>query len=425
MGPTILQLISSIKNNQDGRCLLKALEIINWSSENRSHKNISAESSEINRVAVKLPPFWRNKPNLWFFQLEAQFDVANITQDQTKYNIVLSALDEHILDFIEDILSNPPTENKNIALKSALLSRLTDSEEAKLKKLLGDLQLGACHPSDLMRQMKNLAGSKISELLKTLWDKRLQQQVQAFLSVSKATLTNLAEMADKIMSVYNPTDILSVNKQDQSHAISCPCEDNSHLSSIEASIESLAQQTHKLHSPNYNKPRYRDFLYDSKLASPSSFVQQLRNTLADLRPVLPSHHTKQKPFIFWDLATCTHVFVHTDSVRTSLQPPYEGPYPVIKRYAKYFDISIKGVSRTISIDRLKPCFFTDPDPYKPTLVDKFLTTSTSPSTVLATPHHSQQSTSKQYSKLRVRFAEPPAQYVTRSGRAVHPSKRFL
>ncbi|GFR20992.1 uncharacterized protein TNCT_686391 [Trichonephila clavata] len=152
---------------------------------------------------------------------------------------------------------------------------------------------------------------------------------------------------------------------------------------------------------------------------------QLRNTFADLRPVLPSPHTKQKPFIFRDLATCTHVFVCTDSVRTPLQPPYEGPYPVIKRYAKYFDISIKGVSRTISIDRLKPCFFADPDPYKPTLVDKSSTTSTSPSIVSATQHHSQQSTSEQSSKLRVRFAEPPAQYVTRSGRAVHPSKRFL
>ncbi|GFR22988.1 hypothetical protein TNCT_295441 [Trichonephila clavata] len=75
--------------------------------------------------------------------------------------------------------------------------------------------------------------------------------------------------------------------------------------------------------------------------------------------------------------------------------------------------------------RLKSCFFADPDPYKPTLVDKSSTTSTSPSTVSATPHHSQQSTSEQSSKLRVRFDEPPAQYVTCSGRAVHPSKRFL
>ncbi|GFQ90545.1 uncharacterized protein TNCT_6141 [Trichonephila clavata] len=162
---------------------------MNQSSKSRSHENVSAESSKMNRVAVKPPPFWRNKPNLWFFQLEAHFDVANITQDQIKYNIVLSALDEHILDFIEDILSNLPTENKYIALKSTLLSRLTDSEEANLKKLLGDLQLGDCRPSDLLRQMKSLAGSKISEeFLKTLWYKRLPQHKFRLFSLSVKTL---------------------------------------------------------------------------------------------------------------------------------------------------------------------------------------------------------------------------------------------
>ncbi|GFY58245.1 hypothetical protein TNIN_195031 [Trichonephila inaurata madagascariensis] len=59
--------------------------------------------------------------------------------------------------------------------------------------------------------------------------------------------------------------------------------------------------------------------------------------------------------------------------------------------------------------RLKPCFFADPDSAKPTLVDKSSTTSTSPSTVPATLHHSQQGTAEQSSKLRVRFAEHPAQ----------------
>ncbi|GFS49305.1 transcription factor TFIIIB component B [Trichonephila inaurata madagascariensis] len=112
-----------------------------------------------------------------------------------------------------------------------------------------------------------------------------------------------------------------------------------------------------------------DFLHDSKFTSPLTFVQQLHSTFADQRP-----------------------------------PPYEGLYPVIKRYAKYFDISIKRVSQTISIDRLKPCFFADPDPVKPISVDKSSTTNTSPSSVSAALHHSQQGTFKQSSKLQVRFA---------------------
>ncbi|GFQ86577.1 hypothetical protein TNCT_683231 [Trichonephila clavata] len=177
-----------------------------------------------------------------------------------------------------------------------------------------------------------------------------------------------------------------------------------------------------------------------------STVKQLRRFLGMLnfyRRFLPNaakHQTKLNDFLVgikknknklidWD-EDSIRAFEYckeqlSESTTLAHPPPYEGPYPVIKRFAKYFDISIKGVSRTISIDRLKPCFFADPDPYKPTLVDKSSTTSTSPSIVSATPHHSQQSTSEQSSKLRVRFAEPPAQYVTRFGRAVHPSKRFL
>ncbi|GFY41573.1 hypothetical protein TNIN_379011 [Trichonephila inaurata madagascariensis] len=76
----------------------------------------------------------------------------------------------------------------------------------------------------------------------------------------------------------------------------------------------------------------------------------------------------------------------------------------------------------VYIDRLKPCFFADPT--KPTSVDKSSTSITSPSIVSAAPHHSQQGTFEQSSKLRVRFAEFSAQYVIRSGRAVHPSRRF-
>ncbi|GFY62835.1 uncharacterized protein TNIN_159711 [Trichonephila inaurata madagascariensis] len=107
--------------------------------------------------------------------------------------------------------------------------------------------------------MKSLASSKISEeLLKTLWYKRLPQQVQTILSVSLDTLANVAEMADKIISVYNPTNISIINKEDQSQAISCSWDDNSRLSSIEANIESLTQQIHKLYTPNNNKPRHRN-----------------------------------------------------------------------------------------------------------------------------------------------------------------------
>ncbi|GBN77053.1 Retrovirus-related Pol polyprotein from transposon 412 [Araneus ventricosus] len=57
-----------------------------------------------------------------------------------------------------------------------------------------------------------------------------------------------------------------------------------------------------------------------------------------------------------DLHTCTHVFIRIDRVRKSLEPPYDGPFPVVKRHDKYFTVTIKGKDITISIDRLKPAY---------------------------------------------------------------------
>lgn len=179
---------------------------LNSSSQNVAHL-------EVSRVSIKPPIFWRHKPKLWFLQLEAQFSNNNITQDTTKYNVVIASLDENVLDFVEDILSNPPTDGKYDALKTALMNRLSDTEETRLKKVLTELNLGDKRPSDLLRQMKGLSGASIStELLKSLWLQRLPQQVQAILSISSDSLDNIAEMADKIIGIYSSTELCEVGK---------------------------------------------------------------------------------------------------------------------------------------------------------------------------------------------------------------------
>ena len=219
---------------------------------NDENKNV-----EIYRVAIKPPMFWRQKPNLWFFQLEAQFANNGISQDLTKYNTVVSALDENVLEFVVDVLSNPPQEGKYDALKNALLIRLTDTEESRLKKLLTDLDLGDKRPSDLLRQMKSLAGKSISEeVIKSLWLQRLPPQTQAILSISKDPLDNIAEMADKILAVYNTTELCSIDKT-LPFAKSSNSE-NSRIDVLEASIASLTKKFDEFsfRSRSQSKPRH-------------------------------------------------------------------------------------------------------------------------------------------------------------------------
>ena len=93
---------------------------------------------------------------------------------------------------------------------------------------------------------------------------------------------------------------------------------------------------------------------------PSHYVQYLKAIMNDLRPS-PSRHDRKSVWIPGDLQSCTHVFVRTDSVRKPLQPPYTGPYRVLKRHTKFFTVDVKGKPDAISLDRLKPAYLANPD----------------------------------------------------------------
>ncbi|XP_054717369.1 uncharacterized protein LOC129226764 [Uloborus diversus] len=94
----------------------------------------------------------------------------------------------------------------------------------------------------------------------------------------------------------------------------------------------------------------------SVIKSPETMIQKLRDIFHDFAPLPTKSHSNIKPFVSQDLKTCTHVFIRNDGVRKSLQPPYNGPYAVIKRGAKVFKVMIKGKNVTVSVDRLKPAF---------------------------------------------------------------------
>ena len=50
----------------------------------------SSEGGHIYMPAMRLPPFWPDRPGLWFAQAEAQFAFATVTSERTKFDYVIS-----------------------------------------------------------------------------------------------------------------------------------------------------------------------------------------------------------------------------------------------------------------------------------------------------------------------------------------------
>lgn len=180
------------------------------------------QQGQVHRISVKLPPFWKEKPTLWFAQAEAQFILAGITQENTKYAYIVSNLEERVAHEVEDLITNQPAEEPYTTLKRELIKRLSVSEEQRIKQILLEEELGDRKPSQFLRHLQSLAssGPVCNDLLRTIWRQRLPAYVQAILQTQPDTVTldNLAATADKIMEVHL-TAIPSVNATSSSGSV--------------------------------------------------------------------------------------------------------------------------------------------------------------------------------------------------------------
>lgn len=155
------------------------------------------------RLAVKMPPFWYDKPASWFHSVEAQFHLQNIVADDTKYYYVVSALSEKVVSDVDDILSNPPPADKYQHLKTALITRLSLTQEQRIRQILHNEDLGGRKPSQFLRHLRSLAGTTPfpDHILRAAWCDRLPQAVQPIINAQlDLGLDILADVADRVMA---------------------------------------------------------------------------------------------------------------------------------------------------------------------------------------------------------------------------------
>lgn len=157
---------------------------------------------------MAIPNFFKNDPVTYFVILESQFVVAGIMTDEQRFTQLTARLDPDVLAEVADVIRNTSTRTYP-SLKDALIKRFTHWEEERLSWLLGHMEIGDRSPSQLMRDLQNLAGADVPEnLIWGLWLKKLptltQQMMQALsTSLSLAKKVSIADIMHSVQSVSN------------------------------------------------------------------------------------------------------------------------------------------------------------------------------------------------------------------------------
>lgn len=186
---------------------------------------MSIESDQqVSAVSLKLPEFWINSPEVWFARVEAQFGTKNITEDQTKYDYTVSALDFRTAEEIQGLLINPPDKNKYIAIKTALIKAFGKSQAQKDAELLNLGGLGDRRPTALLRKINALNDDPIT-LKRALFLLNLPTDIRSILAGQDfPDIDKMAEAADRVWETRassNPV-LAECTHTDQINAFSRP-----------------------------------------------------------------------------------------------------------------------------------------------------------------------------------------------------------
>lgn len=237
----------------------------------------AAAATHISRISVKMPPFSRTNPKLWFLQLESHFHTASIVRDDTKFHHVVSSVETDILEQVMDIVEVPPTNNKYDTLKNKIVDIFSLSAHQKQQRLFNECFLGYKKPSQLLLEMQNLAGKDISEsMLKSLWLSRLPISMQTVLAASTEPLSKLSTLANTIHSLPSQS-VNQISEPNVSHS----CSD------IKQEIKELAQEVSQIKlSTRNNYSRSNNYSRTNNYSKSNNYSHQNKNK------VLCYYHSK-------------------------------------------------------------------------------------------------------------------------------------
>jgi hypothetical protein len=200
---------------------------------------------------LKLPQFWVEDPEMWFFQSENELALNDIMDEQTRYRHLLKALPQTILAKVREVvMAQPRPINPYSELKRAILERTGLSNRERYMTILSQQPIGDQKPSEILRHFRQLIPDIPEDMLRELFLQKLPNNCQQILAAGSTTSVNqLAQQADKILEISNAQSINSVEQQ--------PNEQVTLMKNMVETMAELQTQINEIRLNNQNTNHFR------------------------------------------------------------------------------------------------------------------------------------------------------------------------
>ena len=158
-------------------------------------------------VAVKGPPWYPEDPAMWFNQMNAQFHLAGITKEETKYYHVMQVIPSKVATEARHITGKATYETGDFdKLKAIVIKNYGESNLQRLNMILDTEQMGDRTPSQFYRFLQSKVGDmKVDDtILKNRWLAKLPEKIKTAISGLQKAIANwdeLLESADNIFEI--------------------------------------------------------------------------------------------------------------------------------------------------------------------------------------------------------------------------------
>ena len=181
-------------------------------SRSDSSRSTSPLGRQSQRRATNLPKFriatfYASDVELWFNQIETQFALHQINDDDEGYSLTCAALSGEVASDVRDVLLQPFRSHKYESLKAILIERRGLTTPERVNKVISGERIGTDIPSRFLRRLQKTAGFGTKAVvgkavIRQAFIREMPASIRAHLATQpdSATLESLAVLADRALA---------------------------------------------------------------------------------------------------------------------------------------------------------------------------------------------------------------------------------